>query len=64
MSIWQGLTALLVIAGIGLIVFMRLMKKNPKAKIVIKGFMENKPELSRPTPEMVKQVYDEKRTMM
>ena len=64
-AIIQAGTAIAVFAGIGYIIYSKMVKVKPQAAERIKGLFKDK---NVPVPEGVKdkieQVWDEKRTMM
>jgi len=67
-AIIQGGTALGVVAGIGYVIFAKMVKSNPKMAEKLKEFMPGKLYDKIPQQEEMKdkieQVWDEKRTMM
>lgn len=67
MTLWEGVVALMTIAGVGWIVFVAVGKKNPGAAQgtvnFIKRIMEEKPK-PKFIPDRMQQVYPDRGGML
>lgn len=65
MSLISGFVAFAVIAGVGYMILVRMMKNNPKIEEHIKGlFNLSRTSPIQPPKEQIIQTYDDKRTLM